>query len=461
MSQRDTQQQGKPATQEDPEMNARLDTIIGDIRKGELRRRRKEESRFARAAESEGSDQSIGSKIFSMIGKGIIGLLSLPFKAAEFAARVGVGVLRKTVDKLAGTNWEEEAKQSKLNVLGLQEMGKENLEKYQQEIKDRQEEMSRLHLEQSRLEDDMRAKTMRSLETNDPQSAESKGVAVGGIPSITDNEAKNSDSPTTYVDSFEMKLLAEMSYEYHHTVDGRFQSIIESLKEDSLEALKSQDSLLLMRAVQKIVCASDPLLGGREGIRKELEGPNATIRIGANQVVAYSITEALVKKAAASGNPQQHMEAMIKSLEKSGSSANSPFFQFVLSEANRASNHRDIIYKELRDPANTGRKTDWAWLKKAHSEYHSRLKGFKNELEQNRAELQSRGLPSASNELEGGEHEQLPDEGVEGERISNREQKVITHEGQHDYKKTEPDQQGAETLAPKKDEHYVTATPSP
>lgn len=368
----------------------RLAAITKRITSGEMRREKKEAERAERDREVEG--KSLADKVLGGFLKFLRAVfISLPVAAVKTAGTIAAGVTRKTTDKLAGTNWEEEAKQGKLDTMGLSEMKDENVEDFQNGMKARQEAMSQLYMQREHLKEDVeaqkRAREMAELAgTNGPKdersggnpgdAADSAPNAFGGsLPGWTSDapgeEGAGSSDAAKSNDGFCMGLLGEVSKEYHAETDGRYENKKDSLVKESQKGFKAADPNLVLRGIQKIMCAKDPMLGGREGERKRLTGPNAVIRVAANQVAAQETTIKLGEAAKESGNPAQFIRDMRDSLEKDG--ADSSFFSFVLQEANNTAANRDSIYQAMRDPRNSGRHTDLNWVKQAFAEYQEKM----------------------------------------------------------------------------------------
>lgn len=383
----------------DPAMEERLARIVADIRSGERARREKDADRAQREQQEAGA--GVGAKILGGVARVFKWLFAIPKALFSLAGAIGAGVVRRTVDKLTGSQWENDAKQAKLEMMGLQEMGRENVEKFRQEIKTNQQKMSRLHHEQGHIEEDMRTRTMSSLAGKtsgpagevDPRNTPTDGsLSQGtGLPS-PEGDARHNKRSRVAVNGYEMKLLSEVSQHYHALEDGRFAAVDEALQSESLEALKSNDSHMVLRAIQKIVCAQDPKLGGRPNTKKELEGPNAVLRIAANQVVAQEVTELLLEDIAQSENPEKFVQSMIESIEH-GSTDNT-FYHFVRATSEHLADNRDAIYKAVRDPLNTGRHADWAWLKAAYEEYQGRISAIEPKGNRDAQQAQAESVDS-------------------------------------------------------------------
>lgn len=452
-----SQQKASPL---DEATERRLEETIKEIKSGERQRQAREKARLAEANANAGTEKE--STAMRWLTKGITALLLLPFKLLSFAGRLGVGVVRKTVDRVAGTNWEQEAKQAKLSVMALDEMGKENLEQYQEEMKARQRKMSEMQLEQEHLKEDIAAQTMKNLggegpakpappeeaaNTGQPSLDQpAKGVGMMGIP-ISEISASGMEVPS--VDNADMKLLAAVSHAYNQSHDDRFVSNLTSLKDESLYAIKSKDHLLIQSAIQKVLCAKDPLLGGRESVAKTLEGEAAVVRIAANQVISYQLATKLVEKALTSDDPKKFMDEMCQSLEQPGDT--NTFFAFIEKEASLQSGYRDEIYKQINNGIKQGHHTDWVWLKNAFKDYEKNLANIAETVRQSK-NADSRGLPGAVMEEEtlGGEN------GIEGEQPAPDEGKRENKDEPPEPPKSTPETH--KEVNGQRDAEYDTAT---
>lgn len=367
-------------------MEERLKRINKAIQDGDVKRRQQEAQRARKHAEAENKGV-LRSAMDGFIG-GVVWaakmLFAIPVMLAKGAAAVAAGVTRKTMDRLAGTTWESDAKQANLDKMGLQEMERENRDNFQSEMDARQDAMERMEMERDHLKDKMREQNMASFVSDEPAQenagdagarpeghnpAASSGSASSGS-GADDAQRKKAEAPTQQ-DNNGTRLLGEVSREYHATKDYQFEAMAKHLELESFKALQAPSKPSLLRAVQKLVCANDPLLNGNDTARKKLSGPNAVLRMAANQVIAQEVVIGIAQDALASGNLEEHMKGLAASLENHGEK--STFVTRVLSDAEKLSQQRDALYEQVRDPRNRGRKTDLGWVAAAYREYSATL----------------------------------------------------------------------------------------